>query len=263
MAEEASSIWEKRITAVRDLLTDFYFSHHFPFEVFEKLAAELLSERGVSQKELLLSINPELAPQDLLFEQAMMIEKTPERERVPLEPRLREIKVVLIRNMISDQLRYINIAKEWFTVSDLVDIRKRKIGSGRIGGKAAGMLLAARILKTIADEPLRGCLSTPESYFLGSDVLYTFMSINHLVHWNDQKYKDEEVMRADYPLIQRDFQQGEFPPEIVEKLQTMMASGRTGAADRALVQPAGRQLRHRFRRQIHQHLPPQPGQLQG
>jgi hypothetical protein len=145
-------------------------------------------------------------------------------ERAPYEARLREIKVVLIRNMISDQLRYINIAREWFTVSDLVEIRKRKIGSGRIGGKAAGMLLAARILKTIADEPLRGCLSTPISYFLGSDVLYTFMTINHLSNWNDQKYKSEETMRADYPLIQLDFQAGEFPPEIVEKLQTLLTT---------------------------------------
>lgn len=222
--EEAGAIWDRRISVVRDQLTDFYFSHNLSFEDFEKLVGDLLSERGVSQQELLLSINPELAPQDLLFEQGMMIEKMPDQERVSWEPRLREIKVVLIRNMISDQLRYINIAKEWFTVSDLVDIRRRKIGSGRIGGKAAGMLLAARILRTIADEPLRGSLSTPESYFLGSDVLYTFMSINHLVRWNDQKYKDEEEMRADYPLIQKDFQRGEFPPEIVEKLQTLLAS---------------------------------------
>ncbi|MEI6874297.1 MAG: hypothetical protein WCL50_04105, partial [Spirochaetota bacterium] len=47
----------------------------FTFEAFEILVGGLLSERGVSQHELLLSINPELAPQDLLFEQAMMIEK--------------------------------------------------------------------------------------------------------------------------------------------------------------------------------------------
>jgi hypothetical protein len=209
---------------VRDQLTDFYFSYHFTFDEFEKLVGDLLSERGVSHQDLLLSINPELAPQDLLFEQAMMIEKMAASDRAPYEARLREIKVVLIRNMISDQLRYINIAREWFTASDLVEIRKRKIGSGRIGGKAAGMLLAARILKTIADEPLRGCLSTPVSYYLGSDVLYTFMAINHLSNWNDQKYKSEETMRADYPLIQRDFQAGEFPPEIVEKLQTLLTT---------------------------------------
>ncbi len=58
-------------------------------------------------------------------------------ERAKLEHRLEECKVVLIRTLISDQLRYINIAKEWFTAADLADIRQRKIGFGRIGGKAA------------------------------------------------------------------------------------------------------------------------------
>ena len=67
------------------------------------------------------------------------------------EARLKESKVVLIRTLISDQLRYINIAKEWFTLADLAEIRRRKIGGGRIGGKAAGMLLATRILNEIAD----------------------------------------------------------------------------------------------------------------
>ena len=46
---------------------------------------------------------------------------------------MREIKVVLIRTLISDQLGYVNIAKEWFTISDLSEIRWRKIGGGKIG----------------------------------------------------------------------------------------------------------------------------------
>ena len=34
------------------------------------------------------------------------------------------------------------------------------------------------------------------------------MSINNLVHWNDQKYKTEDEMRADYPPIEADFEAG-------------------------------------------------------
>ena len=83
----------------------------------------------------------------MLFEQALTIEKMPVEQRRQYQARLREIKVVLIRTLISDQLAYINIAKDWFTISDLAEIRRRKIGDGQIGGKAAGMLLAARILR--------------------------------------------------------------------------------------------------------------------
>ncbi len=222
--EEPSDIWDLRQNSVRDQLTDFYFSQRVPYEVLEEIVREVLSESGVSAQDLLLSINPELAPQDLLFEQAMAIEKMAPEDRSRYEARLSESKVVLIRTLISDQLRYIVIAKEWFTISDLAEMRRHKIGHGRIGGKAAGMLLAARILHELAEEKLRDSLVVPESFFIGSDLMYSFMAINNLVHWNDQKYKPEAQMRAEHPQIVKDFIKGDFPPDILEKLQLLLAT---------------------------------------
>lgn len=222
--EEPAEVWERRKTIVRDELTDFHFSNHLSFELIEDLIEEVLSERGVSTHETLFEFNPEVAPQELLFNQGMMIEKLPPEDRKHLEPRLREIKVVLIRNMISDQLRYINIARDWFTISDLAEIRRHKIGHGRIGGKAAGMLLAARIIKGSPNEDLRNNLRTPESYYMGSDLLYTFISVNNLFHWNDQKYKTEDEMRRDYPKIVEDFIASDFPPNIIQRLETLLTT---------------------------------------
>ena len=222
--EEPAEVWERRKTFVRDQLTDFYFSHHLSFELIEELIEEVLSERGITSHEALYEFNPEVAPQELLFSQGMMIEKLPPAEREPLEPRLREIKVVLIRNLISDQLRYINIARDWFTISDLAEVQLHKIGHGRIGGKAAGMLLAYRILRENPNEELRKNLRTPESYFMGSDLLYTFISVNNFNHWNNQKYKPEDEMRRDYPKIIDDFIKGEFPPSIIQRLATLLTS---------------------------------------
>ena len=222
--EEPADVWEQRKVIVRDQLTDFYFSHHLSFELIEDLIEEVLSERGVTSHDALFEFNPEVAPQELLFNQGMMIEKLPPPERKPLEHRLREIKVVLIRNMISDQLRYINIARDWFTISDLAEVRLHKIGHGRIGGKAAGMLLAARILKEIAQPELRDNLRTPESYYLGSDLYYTFVSANNLYHWNNQKYKPEEDMRQDYPQILEEYAQSKFPPGVIQRFETLLTS---------------------------------------
>ena len=222
--EEPAEVWEHRKALVRDQLTDFHFSHHLSFELIEDLIEEVLNERGITTHEALYEFNPELAPQELLFNQGMMIEKMPPEERVHLEPRLREIKVVLIRNMISDQLRYINIARDWFTIADLAGIRLHKMGHGRIGGKAAGMLLAARILQDAPQEELRNHLRTPESYFLGSDLNYTFISVNNLHHWNDQKYKSDEEMRQEYPQILEDYAQSKFPPNIIQRLETLLTS---------------------------------------
>ena len=192
------------------------------YDLFEKILVETLAERGASDADLLVSFNPELAPQNMLFEQAVAIEKIPPKRRAQAQARLREIVVVLIRTLISDQLAYLKIAKDWFTIQDLIEIRNRKIGHGKIGGKSAGMLLAPRILASEADESIRSHLRIPESFFIGADLTYTFMSMNGLMVWGDQKYKTEEQIRADYPHLQQDFLAGQFPPDIIERLQGLL-----------------------------------------
>jgi hypothetical protein len=220
--DEPTESWELRLNRIRNHYTDSMFSRHLKFEDFEQIVEGVLSERGINNQDIMVAFNPELAPTELVFQQAMTIEHLPQEERAKNEARLRELKVVLIRNLISDQLPYINIAKEWFTISDLAEIRRRKIGLGRIGGKAAGMLLALRVLKEMAGNDLSQCLASAQSYFMGADLMYSFMSLNNLTHWNDQKYKTEEEMRAEYPQIVADFEQGDIIPELLEKLQGML-----------------------------------------
>ena len=77
--EELFEIWETRLARIRDLLTDFYFAYNFPYETFEKIAKEIIGERGEPPD--LVTFNPELAPQDMLFEQAEMIERLPREKR--------------------------------------------------------------------------------------------------------------------------------------------------------------------------------------
>jgi len=168
------------------------------------------------------ALDLDFAPESLLLDQAFAIERMPAQERAAREHRLRELKAILIRRLISDQLGYISIAKDWFSLSDLADIWHRRIGFGKIGGKAAGMLLAACILNKAGDDSVRACLRIPESYFLGSDVMYIFMAMNGLMHWNNQKYKTEEQIRTEYPQIQEQFRAGVFPPEVLKELRVIL-----------------------------------------
>ncbi len=224
LSEEPAEVWETRMVRVRDQLTDLKFSELLTIDVLEEIIGEVLSERGIDVVGLMLSLNPELAPLDLVIEQAMTIESLPAEEREKYEARLQETKVVIIRSLISDSLRYITIAKQFFSIADLMQIRAHKIGPGRIGGKAAGMLLAHRILGQVSSITQDTCLVTPESYYVGADVFYMFMSINNLFHWNDQKYKEEKEMRADFPAILRDFEEGEFRPDIRQRLESLLGS---------------------------------------
>src|SRR4030042_817862 len=123
--EEPADVWEMRLSRLRDHLTDFYFAYNLPYDLFEQIVRDTLAERGARARDLLVSFNPELAPQSMLFEQAAAIEALPPEERIPAEPHLREIKDVLIRTLISDQLAYVNIARDWFTIRDLREIYKQ------------------------------------------------------------------------------------------------------------------------------------------
>ncbi|MBK6792350.1 MAG: hypothetical protein IPG80_07355 [Anaerolineales bacterium] len=226
LTEESNEVWLMRVTRVKDSLTDFYFAYNLPYSEFEDLVRKVLAERGNIDSDFVW-VNPELAPQDLLFEQAEMIENMPDADKEKYEARLQAIIAVLIRTMISDQLKYIKIARQWFTVEDLREISRRKIGGGKIGGKAAGMLLAMRILKETAPPSIRDRFRLPVSYYLGSDVYYNFMSLNDLGGWNGQKYKTEEQMREDYPLLFEEFCKGQFPPEVRESLDRVLLEADT------------------------------------
>jgi len=182
------------------------------------------SERESERVHVILPENfdPELMPVGRLIEHAQSIESIPPQDRGALEHHLTELKVILIRRIISDQLEYINIAKKWFKVRDLAEIHRRKIGLGRIGGKAAGMMLATNILNEMGDATLRASYCIPESYFLGSDVMYIFTAMNGFTYWNDQKYKPDKQIWSEYPKLKKDFESGKFPPEILVELRDLL-----------------------------------------
>ena len=85
--EESSDIWEMRLARIRNSLTDFYFAYNLPYSDFERIVREILTERGRVDLDFVW-FNPELAPQDMLFEQAEMIAHMPEEERAKFRPRL-------------------------------------------------------------------------------------------------------------------------------------------------------------------------------
>jgi len=142
-------------------------------------------------------------------------------------------RVALIRSLISDQLRYIGIAKHYLRIRDFDGLVERIVaddtGAGVIGGKAGGMLLGARILEESARRDPRAPkvdFTTPETFYLRSDVIERFLQHNGLHYLQDHKYKSVEEIRNDYPMILDLFKNADFPPAIVEKIASVL--DRTG-----------------------------------
>lgn len=222
--EEPSDVWQERLELIRDDLTDFYFAHNIPHWRFEQIVQETLKRRA-PDREVVISFNPELAPWDVLFALGEEYESYPSEKRAQVQHHLQEIVVVLTKGMISDQLDFVALAREFFTVADLKEIRRRRIGRGKIGGKAAGMMLAWKILQQVEATTgfdLGKQITIPDSYFIGADVFYDFLAFNDLFYCMNQKYKTREEIEADGPTIRKAYIGAQFPDDVVERLRWVL-----------------------------------------
>jgi len=218
--EEASQ-WDLRFHRVQRTLTDFYFAYNLPLEILHNIIDGLLAERhNGDSPELRLRFNPELAPLEMVLKQAEKYEALPEQQRHSVDHHLQELRVVLLKSMISDQLAFIHIARQWFTAADFNYVLEHRIGTGKIGGKAAGMLLAYKILQNTASE-INKQVVLPRSYFVGANVFYDFMAINN-VEFIAQKYKSAEQIRLEFPEIQAKYAHARFPEEIADQLRAIL-----------------------------------------
>jgi len=127
-------------------------------------------------------------------------------------------KVALIRRFVSDRVDYIRVAKRHLHVRDLNWILRRIVsteeGTGLIGGKGAGMVLAGAILRA-SDRDVR----LPETIFVLSDAYDQFKDINRLKLLEDHKYRPIDEIRAHFPAIREVFRNAEFPARIVDLLR--------------------------------------------
>lgn len=83
----------------------------------------------------------------------------------------------LCRIMVAREKRICALAAKTLTLADLLEIKNRLVGSGFIGGKAAGMLIARRILNNQSDQWAE-MLEPHDSFYIGSDVFYTYIVEN-------------------------------------------------------------------------------------
>lgn len=121
----------------------------------------------------------------------------------------------IIRSTMTKDERLTDLVKVYFKPEDYFMLRDRMIGSGAIGGKACGMLLARKIAETEIPEFLEH--NEPhDSYYIGSDVFYTYIVSNGA--WNlriRQRTKEEYFSVAGE--LQQYLLKGEFPAKIREQ----------------------------------------------
>ncbi len=87
-----------------------------------------------------------------------------------------------------DKMR--KMVKKHFNPKDYFEIRDHMVGTGMIGGKACGMLLARAIIRNMEPE-INEVLEPHDSFYVGSDFYYTYLVDNNL--WDTRiKQRTEE-----------------------------------------------------------------------
>ena len=90
-----------------------------------------------------------------------------------------ELKRQLVGMMVTRDESILPLVDDYFTLEDLLDVRWRMVGTGLIGGKTVGMLLARKIAERERPE-LGAQLEEHDSFYIGSDMFYSFLVRNGL-----------------------------------------------------------------------------------
>ena len=127
----------------------------------------------------------------------------------------------LLRVLLGQDEVLQTIARQYFSLRDLLDIRSRMIGTGHIGGKAAGMLLARKILLQHDGLTWSRYLEPHDSFYLGADVYYAY--IVHNGWWREfMLQKTETGYFTQAQFLEQAMLEGELPPEVGAELERML-----------------------------------------
>ena len=132
-----------------------------------------------------------------------------------------EMVETLSRVMIGREKRMLSLVKEYFTLEDLVEIKKRLIGTGFIGGKSVGMLLARNILRKDPTFDWDAELELHDSFYIGSDIFYSYMVQNGWWKLLMEQKTDEGYFKVAKELKEK-MLHGVFPDEVKEQFLFML-----------------------------------------
>ncbi len=151
---------------------------------------------------------------DVVFQEASMKLSGSEEEQ-------RESKELLIKLLIGEDHSIAKLCRQYLSLRDLLNIKSRELGTGRIGGKAVGMFLARKILEQDTEHNFSAVLEVHDSFYMGADVFYTY--IVHNACWRLRtKQKSGEGYYEYAPALKEKLLTGSFPEYLVEKFKAML-----------------------------------------
>ncbi len=134
--------------------------------------------------------------------------------------RVDEMFKLLMGMIISRDVRLSKLAEKYLTLQDLMRIRERMIGTGFIGGKTVGMILARTILKQNFSK-YEDVIESHDSFYIGSEVFYSYIVLNDC-WWVRKKQKNTVTFMDDIEEAKKRILAGKFPDYMIERFKAML-----------------------------------------
>ncbi len=132
-----------------------------------------------------------------------------------------EVFRTLTQMMFSREARVLSLAEKYLDLGDLLNIWKRIIGTGLIGGKSVGMLLGRAILRKVA--PHWGeLLEAHDSFFIGSDIFYSYLVDSGCWLHRQCQIMGQDARPEDLHEARRRIITGHFPNELMVEFVGML-----------------------------------------
>lgn len=137
------------------------------------------------------------------------------------DPRRKAMFTRLIHVLIGKDPTISDLAHKFLMLDDIIKIKNRQIGTGYIGGKSVGMLLARNILVQDESFDYSSVLEAHDSFYLGSDIFYTYLVQNGW--WNlRMRQIAPEGYFSEAVLLKEKLLTGVFPTAIRERFMEML-----------------------------------------
>ena len=118
--------------------------------------------------------------------------------------------------MMTKDEKMLSKVKEYFTFEDYLTIYDRRVGTGLVGGKSCGMLLARKIIEKNCPEIYNNIFDPDDSFYIGSDLFYTYIVSNDLWDLRVKQRTPEGYYKYGMEL-EESLKNGVFSDEIKKK----------------------------------------------
>jgi pyruvate,water dikinase len=163
-----------------------------------------------------------IAPWDSVYSKLMQYQGL-DVENFDNLPEVNALRQELTHMLFGSQPDFNKLSDQYLNVDDLIGVRDRLIGSGRIGGKAAGMLVARKVLEKVPGRSdFTKILEEHDSFFIGSDVFFTFLVNNNLFRIRLQLSRASQITHQEFETVEKLFLAGSFSLEIMDQFKDML-----------------------------------------